>query len=167
MIKEFIPDLITKDIYDIDYDKLYEDGIRLLVFDIDGTILKSLNFNISEKLIELFATLKRRNFTIVLLTNAGTCRLNPVLEKIKVEGGFASAKKPKLEAFERVLESHIFEKEQIAMIGNDLYADIYGANKFGIMSIFVESLDLGLIENKINNFVLTKMKLFQKKRNSK
>ena len=34
-------DLIKNDIFDIDYDKLQNDGIKLIIFDLDSTIMKS------------------------------------------------------------------------------------------------------------------------------
>ena len=66
-------------------------------------------------------------------------------------------------AFEKVTEQLYFSKEKTAMIGNDLYADIFGANQFGITSIFVGSLDLSIMENKINNFILKKARKFKGK----
>lgn len=164
MLQNFVPDLIYDNVYDIDYDQLYNKGIRLLIFDIDGTILKSMNFSVSDKLIDLIAGLRIKGFTITLLTNAGNRRLYPVLEKTTIESGIASARKPKSEGFEKVMKEHIFPKEQTAMIGNDLYADIYGANKFGITSIFIGSLDLKPIENKITKGILKKVKTFQQKK---
>ncbi|MDD4187662.1 MAG: HAD hydrolase-like protein [Bacilli bacterium] len=163
MLKDFIPDHIYDDIYSIDYDKLYTKGIRLLIFDIDGTILKSLNFSVTDKLVDLFVSLKIMGFTITLLTNAGNLRLDPVLAKTNITHGIASAKKPNKSAFEKVTEQLYFSKEKTAMIGNDLYADIFGANQFGITSIFVGSLDLSIMENKINNFILKKARKFKGK----
>ena len=35
----FIPDMYQKSIYHIDYDKLSEDGIKCLLFDLDNTLI--------------------------------------------------------------------------------------------------------------------------------
>ena len=35
----FIPDMYQKSIYHIDYDKLKEDGIKCLLFDLDNTCI--------------------------------------------------------------------------------------------------------------------------------
>ena len=39
MIKKLIPDYVYKTIYDIPLEKLYSDGIRLILTDLDNTLI--------------------------------------------------------------------------------------------------------------------------------
>ena len=64
----FYPNIYQKNILSIDYKKLKEKGIRLLIYDLDNTII-SYETNILEKeIIDLFKELKK-SFQIVVLSN--------------------------------------------------------------------------------------------------
>ena len=54
----FIPDMYQKSIYHIDYDKLKENGIKCLLFDLDNTCVPFKDKEPNKKLIDLFETLK-------------------------------------------------------------------------------------------------------------
>ncbi len=41
IIDECMPDIYVKSVYDIDYEKLYSEGIRYALFDVDSTLLPS------------------------------------------------------------------------------------------------------------------------------
>ena len=53
----FVPDMYQKSIYHIDYEKLYDDGIRCLLFDLDNTCVPFKDKEPNKKLKDLFETL--------------------------------------------------------------------------------------------------------------
>ena len=71
----FIPDMYQKSIYHIDYDKLKEDGIKCLLFDLDNTCVPFKDTEPNKKLIELFETLKDMDFRVIIFSNATKKRL--------------------------------------------------------------------------------------------
>ena len=57
-MQNFIPDMYQKSIYDIDYKKLKEKGIKCLLFDLDNTLVP-VNIDIptkSERIVYDFRT---------------------------------------------------------------------------------------------------------------
>ena len=54
MMEKFTPDMYQKSIYHINYDKLKEDGIKCLLFDLDNTCVPYVEKKPNQKLKDLF-----------------------------------------------------------------------------------------------------------------
>ena len=52
MLKKFIPDYCFKSIYEIPLSKLYADGIRLILTDLDNTLISYLDAMPNDNLIK-------------------------------------------------------------------------------------------------------------------
>ena len=68
-MKKFIPKMYQKSIYTINYPKLKEKGIKLLIFDLDNTI-GSVHEEVMNKRTADFLTKLARDFTIVIASNS-------------------------------------------------------------------------------------------------
>lgn len=148
-LRVFIPDVYQKDIYQIDYKKLKEHGIKLISFDIDDTIgdvlinnikagLPGTKFTMSKDAQDLFAQLKSMGFIVTLLTNAkakiavGTC------DSLQAHGYIARAKKPDTKNFEDMMEKFgITDPRQMAHVGNSIAQDVRGGNQAGVTTCLV------------------------------
>ena len=56
-MEEYLPDIYQKSIYTIDYSKLYNRGIKCLLFDLDNTIVPPYSTELSQKAKDLFISL--------------------------------------------------------------------------------------------------------------
>ena len=68
MIQQFYPDEWLDSAYVIDYEKLYKEGYRGLIFDIDNTLVPH-GAPADERAIALFKRLKEIGFSCCLLSN--------------------------------------------------------------------------------------------------
>ena len=68
MFDMFFPDRYVASTYVIDFEKLYEEGIRGLIFDIDNTLVPH-GAPADERACALFAHLKELGFQCMLLSN--------------------------------------------------------------------------------------------------
>ena len=135
----FVPDIYAKNIYTIDYDKLKKSGIKCLLFDLDNTIVP-INKDLPDKKIkELFSTLEDKGFKIIIFSNSTKSRVQPFKEQLNVDASYLSLK-PLKRKYQRILKLYPYKITQIAAIGDQLLADIWGANKMGITSILVNPL---------------------------
>ena len=66
--KKFYPYSYVKNIYDIDYSKLKEKGVKCLIFDLDNTIALIDQHLVEDKTIKLFSKLER-DFKLVIISN--------------------------------------------------------------------------------------------------
>lgn len=68
MFEKFFPDRYVASTYVIDFEKLYKNGIRGLIFDIDNTLVPH-GAPADERAIRLFKRLKEIGFSCCLISN--------------------------------------------------------------------------------------------------
>lgn len=138
-LNSYVPDVYQKNVNEIDYWILARQGIRLLSFDLDGTLAQKNVSKPSKKLIILFEILNENGFKCVLLSNKDEERTKKFADKLDVPYIF-SHDKTRNEHFQRALDMYAVEgvgKSQMAHVGNDLVADIFNAHQFGIVTCLV------------------------------
>ena len=62
----FLPDRYYKNIYQVDYMKLKEDGIKCLLFDLDNTIVPPNVKKPDKKIRDLIDNLKELDFKVIM-----------------------------------------------------------------------------------------------------
>lgn len=144
-IKAIIPDSYYPSIYDINYEELSLKHVNALLFDVDNTIALVDDLNVPDKTIQLFDSLKKKKFKILLLSNNNEQRVKPIAEKLNIPM-LANIGKPESKAYSQALKLLNSKKENAAAIGDQLLSDIIGAKKYGIHGILVDQL------SKKNNF---------------
>lgn len=148
--KLIIPNMYAKNFYTIDFKYLLENNIKNLIIDIDGTILPADDVNVPKVLIEKIKVLKENGFNICLVSNNKESRVVPVANILKVEYLY-KAKKPLKECYDKSIEI-LKENDlsKVAMIGDQMLTDVYGANTYGIYSVLVKPISK---KNNIGTFI--------------
>ena len=138
-MNNFIPDIYAKNIFEIDYKKLKKDGIKCILFDLDNTIapLKELKPNKDVK--ELFAYIDDLNIKAIIISNSRRSRVAPFKEELNVDSCHTSMK-PLKRKYKKILKLFNLEFSEVAAVGDQILTDVFGANRAGIASIFVDSL---------------------------
>lgn len=131
----YVPDVYKKSIYDINYSNLKEKGIKCLLFDLDNTLVPYNVKEINEKLKQLFLELKK-DFTVIIFSNSPKVRVKLFASALEVDS-IASAKKPHIKNFNKILNDYKLEEDEVAIIGDQLNTDILGGNKIGITTILI------------------------------
>ena len=135
----FIPDIYQKSIYHIDYEKLLDDGIKCILFDLDNTCVPYKDKVPNKRLIDLFEMLKDMDFKIIIFSNATKKRITPFKRTLNVDC-LARAGKPRKKSFLKVLKLFNYNLSDVAIIGDQLYKDILGGNSVGIKTILVNPM---------------------------
>lgn len=165
----FIPDMYSQSIYRVNYEKLKESGIKLVIFDLDNTIVPVDEVEPRPETIELMFKIKELGIRPVLMSNSGKKRVEPFRNKLEIDS-CASAKKPLKKNYEKIMSIFRVKKEEVACIGDQLLTDIFGANKMGMTSILINPISKkDRFTTKINRiferfimFILKKRDLFEK-----
>ena len=139
MMDIYIPDMYLKSIYHINYDKLKEDGIKCILFDLDNTIIPYKEKEPSKKLIDLIENLKDMEFKIIIFDNTNKKRLLPFKRQLDIDCA-PNAKKPSIEKLIKIIKEYKYDLSEVALVGDELYRDIYGGNKAGIKTILVNPI---------------------------
>lgn len=158
-MKKYIPKMYLKSIFDVPYQKLKEQGICCLIFDIDNTIAKISEEVPTPKTTKWIQNLKK-DFTIILISNNTKSRVAKVAKHLQVD--FISlALKPSTMGFLRIRRKYKFSKNEMAMIGDQLFTDMLAGNRYGIFTILVdptakEDLKITSFNRKLEEYVMNK-----------
>lgn len=128
--KKFIPKCNVRRIEDIDFDFFYKEGKRLLILDIDNTLMPYDQTLPPKALVAFLEDLQKTGFEIVLLSNNNKARIEPIASALKLPGLW-HAKKPLKTGFKKALKikNSRFDKHQSLVVGDQLMTDVFGANR--------------------------------------
>ena len=84
-MEKYIPDIYQKSIYTINYDTLYNRGIRCLLIDLDNTIVPITMKKPNKKVKELFDDLKTKGFKVIIFSNSPKSRVKPFKDELDVD----------------------------------------------------------------------------------
>lgn len=149
---KFIPDIYQKSIFAINYEKLKNNGIKCILFDLDNTIAPINVEHPSKEVKDLIADIELLGIKVIILSNAKKNRVRPFKEELNVDSSFNS-KKPLKTKYKKIMNIYNFKDNEIACVGDQLITDIFGANRMGFISILVNPIsDVELFVTKINRF---------------
>ena len=123
-------------IFDVDYDRLYREGKRAILFDLDNTLGGRRTAQLTPEVRSLLDDLTDKGFRIGILTNRRWGTGDPVIVELgckyllRVRAG-----KPRKGGFKKILSQLDIPCEGAVMIGDRLFTDVFGANRLGIYSI--------------------------------
>ncbi|MEE1028147.1 MAG: YqeG family HAD IIIA-type phosphatase [Agathobacter sp.] len=124
--------------YNIDFDKLYNDGYRGVIFDIDNTLVPH-GAPADERAIALFKHLKELGFSCMLLSNNKEPRVKMFNDAVDVNYTF-KAGKPKPSGYIKAMEKIGCDRSNTIFIGDQIFTDVMGANLAGIRTILVKPI---------------------------
>lgn len=171
MIKKFFPDLLVDGIQNIKLDMLKEKKIKGLILDIDNTLVPSNMKEADENAVSWIERVKSEGFKVCIVSNASKKRVIKFNEKLKLFA-FYRASKPGSKSFMKAVRLMNIKPEETAVVGDQIFTDVYGGNRLDMHTILVKPIDT--IEPwfvKIKRFpekiVLSKYsKMFAAKRNN-
>lgn len=138
MFKKLYPYEYVDSVFDIDYKKLYEKGYRGVIFDIDATLVYHGDDS-NERIDELFRQIHSTGLKTLLLSNNDKERIERFIKNIDTQY-ICDANKPDTAGYLKATEMLGIELSQAVFVGDQLFTDIYGANKSGMASILVKFL---------------------------
>lgn len=136
MLKQLFPKDYIPSIFDLNISELKKNHIKGLIFDIDNTLVPFDVAHPNQKLINFFEELKRDGFKICLVSNNTEERVIKFNEKLKLYA-IHKASKPRSRSFKKAMELMKTNKKNTVVIGDQIFTDVWGGNRAGIMTILV------------------------------
>ena len=131
-------------ILEIEYERLFDSGIRGLLFDLDHTLGPRHMAALPPESDRLLRRLRALGFGVGILTNRRFASADPVIRDLSQDyPTIHHAQKPSRRSYRALLDRLGVRAEAAAMIGDRRFTDIYGANRLGIYSILVRGADFG------------------------
>lgn len=138
MISKLYPKEYVTSPYKIDYKVFYNKGFRGVLFDIDNTLVGH-NDDADENTINLFISLKNLGFDICLLSNNREERVKRFNKNLNLKY-IHKAGKPSRKAYYDGMKKINCNKNNTIFIGDQIFTDIFGANRAGIYSVLVKPI---------------------------
>src|SRR5699024_2453578 len=98
--KYFMPNEYVQSIFQIDIDKLAEYGVKVIVTDLDNTLVVWDVADTNEAVKTWFEEVRQKGITITIVSNNNEKRVGSFSKSLKVDYIF-KAKKPRGRAFDR------------------------------------------------------------------
>jgi HAD superfamily phosphatase (TIGR01668 family) len=133
------PDSYYSSMHAIDLDALSRDGVRVLLMDLDNTLLPRDSNVVPDDLKSWAAELEARGFRVCLVSNNFHERVRAVASEL----GFDivdHAVKPLPFAFLRALARAHARRCEAAVVGDQLFTDILGGRLLGMRTVLVSPL---------------------------
>lgn len=138
MFERFFPDDYQMSTYVIPFEKLYEEGYRGVIFDIDNTLVPH-GAPADERAKKLFARLERIGFSSCLISNNQEARVKMFNEAIKTRYIY-DAHKPSTRSYKKAMEIMGTDCTNTIFVGDQLFTDVWGAKRSGIRNILVKPI---------------------------
>lgn len=163
MLKKFTPLKTINRFDDISIEWLKENNKKLVLCDIDNTLVAFDEAKPSEDALKFINDLLENDIEIILISNNTEDRVTIFNEDLNLDA-YAMALKPSKKAYRKIKEkySHINENEMIS-IGDQLMTDVLGSNSAKIDVVLTNQIvEKDLFITKINrlfeNFIINRIK---------
>ena len=134
----FKPNMYYKSIFDVDYQKLKNKNIKVLIFDSDNTIITYDEDLPSDKVKELIMKLSK-DFKIFIASNNKKERVRKIGKHMNVHA-FYSVVKPTKKLRKLLLKKFDVLMDEVAIIGDQIVTDIFMGNRLHMWTILVDPL---------------------------
>lgn len=138
MLKRFYPGEYVDSAYGIDFDRLYDEGYRGVIFDIDNTLVPH-GAPADERACTLFGRLKELGYQCVLLSNNKEPRVKSFNDAVGVSY-IHRAGKPNPAGYRKAMALMGTTEKDTLFVGDQIFTDVYGANRAGIRTILVKPI---------------------------
>ncbi len=139
MFSMFFPDEIQASTYDINFETLYEQGIRGVLFDIDNTLVEH-GADATERAVALFQRLDKIGIKSCLISNNKEERVLRFNKEIGTKYIY-DAHKPSGKNYRKAMELMGTDLSNTIFVGDQLFTDVYGAKRIGMRNILVRPID--------------------------
>lgn len=139
MFDSFYPGEWIDSTYDIDFKSFYDKGYKGVVFDVDNTLVCH-GAPMNDQAYELIMSLKNMGYGVLFLSNNKEPRVKSFNESVDCKYIF-KAGKPNPKNYLKACEILGTNKDNTLFVGDQLFTDVWGANKAGLYSILVKPID--------------------------
>lgn len=138
-----VPAHIVESVYWLIPERLKDRGVRLVLADLDNTLTPYEEALPSPALRQWKAGLEENGITLFVVSNSRKSRRCPDFCQALGVGCVRHAGKPGTKGFREALEQTGIPAENAIMVGDQIFTDVWGANRAGITSVLVRPMSWG------------------------
>ncbi len=135
----FFPKKKVHRVTDISVEYLRKQGIGGLILDIDNTLTTHDNPIPSDGVAHWLDTMRENDIKMIVLSNNHGPRVEPFAKILGLDY-ISEGKKPLTSGFKRCAKALSLQKQELCIIGDQIFTDVLGGNLYGCHSILVEPI---------------------------
>jgi len=135
-LRQLIPAEYHQSIYEIELESLRRKGIKVLLLDLDNTLVPWGERAAPETLSPWIKRVLAEGFAVCILSNNTHERGAKLAEELGIPL-VSSAWKPRRRAFRQAMERLGVSARETAVIGDQIFTDVLGGNRVGAHTILV------------------------------
>jgi len=139
MFQIFYPTQWIDSTYQIPFEEWYDKGCRGVIFDIDNTLVPH-DAPATEEAKQLFDNLRKMGFDTCLTSNNKEPRVAAFAKQVNSKYIY-KANKPSRSGYLKAMEMMGTDKDTTLFVGDQLFTDVFGANRTGIPTILVKPMN--------------------------
>ena len=136
----FLPKVMTHKLTDISAQWLKAHQIRLLMLDFDNTIVPYTTNEPEETVLSWLAEIRENGVELCIVSNSKRTRVPDFCQRYAL-ACVTHAKKPFSKGIRECMHRAKRKPEECALVGDQIYTDVLGANSAGVFSILVDAID--------------------------
>lgn len=140
-MKKCYPDKQYNSVTEITLEELSSMGIKGLIMDIDNTLTFKDRPEVLPEVKEWITLLKSHYIQLAIVSNNKRERVEPFARNLSVMYFYRSMK-PLKRGFRKAQKMFCLKSNQIAVVGDQIYTDVYGAKRCGMKALFVYPMEL-------------------------
>lgn len=134
------PDYNLKNVYEIDFENLKQQGIKSIMFDLDSTVMVSKSATFLPETLDWFNTFLK-DFEVAIISNNKNEQYIENANKLAPCKVIGNANKPSPKIMGEYLNSINVEPENAIMVGDRPLTDILAGKLLGCKTILVGSIN--------------------------
>lgn len=139
-MKKLYPNIYLKKVEDITIEILIKNKIKLLILDVDNTLIDYYK-NLLDEVINWVKEMKGQGIKLYILSNTNDKeKVKMVAEKLDIPYKYFAMKPLKI-GFKYIEKQMKLKPENIAIVGDQLFTDILGGNRCNMFTILVDPID--------------------------
>ncbi len=145
MIHHFVADEYVKNVFQIDLIKLKKSGKRVILTDLDNTLVGAAVAKPTPEIIGFLNHAKDLGFEVIIVSNNNKERVSYFAKDLSIKAAHHKALKPLKLKLRKILKQ--YNRQEVVMIGDQLMTDVLVSKRLGLYTILVEPIHLDSDEN--------------------
>lgn len=136
MLRKFYPKAYISSLAEVGPDFFIDKGIKGLILDLDNTIIPWKAGFMEPSMADLLKQFREAGLSLCVVSNALNKRVENLLKPLGIPG-IARAVKPRRRPFKTALKILGTEAKETAVVGDQIFTDIFGGNRLGLYTVLV------------------------------
>lgn len=147
LLSYFKPSIFVQNIDDIHIDSLKLQGFKMVICDLDNTLVPHFTRTPTIKVINFIKQIRAQNLKFIIVSNNTKKRVKEFCKNLDIDDYVYSAMKPTLFKLKKIIAKHNIKLEDVIFIGDQIITDVWVANRLNCKSILTLPL-VGSYSNK-------------------